>query len=99
MEFKKFKYFAIPVFFKELNFLSSIKNEFKGDCSSYGQSRSGAEILKLLMPNISCCVDLIDAEKKEFNFLVPPYREKFFSEIHYEYIQEVYSYLYPKEQT
>ena len=59
-------------FFKELDFLSSIKNEFKGDCSSYGQSRRGAEILKLLMPNISCCVDIIDAEKKEFHVLVPP---------------------------
>ena len=68
------------------------------DCSSFGQSKKELTIEKLVIQNVSSRVSSIDAEKKDYHVLFPPYKEKVFNEVYYGYIQEVYKYLYPKEK-
>lgn len=47
------------------------------------------------MRNFSCETSMIDPEKKEYHCLLPPFKEKYFTDVELSYLQEMYSCLYP----
>lgn len=89
-------------------FTNSEHNMFVSDiCKEYmmGNSASGSSslaqtgksdvIIVEQLKNISCPVVQIDATKKSFHYLVPPFKEKCFCDTEVAILEHMYSLLYP----
>ena len=81
------------------NFLAVVYEEVhsktKDDYSSFGQSQVQDVVMMQQVNNFSCNVSMIDAEKKDYQFLIPPFKEKYFCDSELLYLHELYSCLYP----
>ena len=64
-----------------------VHSKTKDDYSSFGQSQV-QDVMMQQVKNFSCNVSMIDAEKKDYQFLIPPFKEKYFcdSELFYIYM-------------
>lgn len=67
------------------------------DCGSLGQMMLEDTIMVQELKNVSCCVSLIDAEMKPHQYLIPPFKEKYFTDPELKCLQEMYLILYPSK--
>ena len=72
-----------------------IQSKPKEDYSSVGQTQAQDVIIMQQIKNFTCNVSIIDAEKKGYQCLVPPYKEKYFRDSELSYLHEMYNSLYP----
>ncbi len=74
--FKKFFFFFL-FFLNKTNFFLSVKDLIASSTgsSSFSQSLWGTNVAKSMMQNVFGSVSLIDAEKKDYHILFPPYKK------------------------
>ena len=81
------------------NFLSSVALETltsKGnDTASVGQSSTQDLVVMQQFKGFTCTVSDIDARRRDYHHLIPPIKEKFFTDTELSYLREVYQVLYP----
>ena len=78
----------------EDNFLSVVYQQLqsgnKEDCSSLGQTQVQDILLLQQVKNFSCTTSSINAEKKDYQHLVPPFKEKYFNDSELSYLCKMY---------
>lgn len=84
------------------NFLALVCDHMKmdkanEDCGSLGQTMSEDTMTMQDFNNFSCCVSQIDAEMKPYQHLIPPFKEKYFTDPEMKCLQEMYQLLYPSK--
>ena len=87
---------------KDNGFLGLICKHMSGgtaneDCGSFGQMMSEDSLMMQEFKNISCCVSLVDAEIKPHQHLIPPFKEKYFTDPELKCLHEMYQLLYPSK--
>lgn len=72
-----------------------MNTETKSDTGSLSQYLVDDSITIEKLKNISCKVQEINAQKQPNQKFSPPYKEKYFSNVHMSYLKEMYDLLYP----
>jgi hypothetical protein len=67
------------------------------ESGSLGQMMLDDTLMIQEFKNVSCCVSLIDAEIKPHQHLIPPYKEKYFTDPELKSLCEMYQLLYPSK--
>ena len=72
-----------------------LQSKIKGEYNSLGQMQTQDVVIMQQINNFSCKTAMINPEKKEYHFLLPPFKEKYFSDTEISHLHEMYSCLYP----
>ena len=72
-----------------------LQSKIKGEYNSLGQMQTQDVVIMQQIKNFSCETAMINPEKKEYHFLLPPFKEKYFSDTEISHLHEMYSCLYP----
>ena len=73
-----------------------IHSNVSENCGSLGQTMSEDILMMQSLNNISCGVSQIDAKVKSYQQLVPPFKEKYFTDSELQCLKEMYQLLYPE---